>query len=94
MICFNNDYSEGAHPAILRALEEENLRQKPVNHRIREDFCERLFDLFGAEPARLQVIGSAGGTARRQRRGSANWRNAPRRMCTFWSAAPPATSSA
>ena len=29
MICFNNDYSEGAHPAILRALEEENLRQNP-----------------------------------------------------------------
>ena len=41
---------------------------EPVDHRIREDFCERLFDLFGAEPARLQVVGSAGGTARRQRR--------------------------
>ena len=29
MICFNNDYSEGAHPAILQALAEENLRQNP-----------------------------------------------------------------
>ena len=29
MICFNNDYSEGAHPAILQALTEENLRQNP-----------------------------------------------------------------
>ena len=29
MICFTNDYSEGAHPAILRALGEENLHQNP-----------------------------------------------------------------
>ena len=29
MICFNNDYSEGAHPAILQALAAENLLQNP-----------------------------------------------------------------
>ena len=29
MICFNNDYSEGAHPAILQALAAENLCQNP-----------------------------------------------------------------
>lgn len=29
MICFNNDYSEGAHPAILQALAAENLHQNP-----------------------------------------------------------------
>lgn len=29
MICFNNDYSEGACPEILAALADENLRQNP-----------------------------------------------------------------
>ena len=29
MIYFNNDYSEGCHPAILRRLEQTNFCQTP-----------------------------------------------------------------
>ena len=44
MIRFENDYSEGAHPDVLRALNETNLLQTPGYGT--DEICERARDLI------------------------------------------------
>ena len=51
MYSFTNDYSEGAHPQILKALMETNLIQH-TGYGMDEDHCGRARDLIRKETGR------------------------------------------
>ncbi len=62
MICFLSDYMEGAHPEIMRRLQETNLEQTPGygadHHTARA--AERIREACGSPEARVQFL--VGGT--------------------------------